>query len=118
MNTLIWYPKCSTCKNAKKYLDDNNIKFNLRDIKEQKLNEKELGELIKKSNLDIKTFFNTSGLVYRSLNLKDKLQNMSYDKKIKLLASDGMLVKRPIFIYKDKILVGFKEKSWNEVIKY
>ena len=117
MNTLIWYPKCSTCKNAKKYLDDNKIEINLRDIKLEKLNEKELDEIIKKSNLDIKSFFNTSGLLYRGMNLKDKLPNMTYEEKIKLLASDGMLVKRPILIYDDKVLVGFRENKWNEVIK-
>ena len=117
MNTLIWYPKCSTCKNAKKYLDDKNIEINLRDIKEEKLNAKELDKLIKKSNLDIKYFFNTSGLVYRNLNLKDKLPNMTYEEKLELLASDGMLVKRPILIFNDKVLIGFKKNIWDETIK-
>ena len=117
MNTLIWYPKCSTCRNAKKYLDDKNIKVNLKDIKLEKLNEKELDEIITKSNLDIKSFFNTSGLVYRNLGLKDKLPNMKYEEKIKLLASDGMLVKRPILLYNDKVLVGFRQNKWDEIIK-
>ena len=102
MNVLIWYPKCSTCKNAKKYLEDNNIKFDLRDIKCETPNTKELYKLISLSNKDIKAFFNTSGLVYKKLNL---------------LANDGMLIKRPILIYNDKVLVGFKKDVWNEIIK-
>ena len=117
MNTLIWYSKCSTCKNAKKYLDENNIKVNLRDIKENNPTKEELDELIKKSNLDIKSFFNTSGLVYKSLNLKDKLQSMSFEEKIQILASDGMLVKIPILLYNNKVLVGFKKNEWDELIK-
>lgn len=117
MNVLIWYPKCSTCKNAKKYLEDNNIKFDLRDIKCETPNTKELDKLISLSNKDIKAFFNTSGLVYKKLNLKDKLQEMSYDEKLNLLANDGMLIKRPILIYNDKVLVGFKKDVWNEIIK-
>lgn len=117
MNVLIAYPKCSTCKKAEKYLKDNNIGYSYRNIKENKLNIEELKDIIDKSKKDIKVFFNTSGLVYRSLNLKDKLSSMNTKEKIKLLASDGMLVKRPILIYKDKILVGFKEKEYNKLIK-
>lgn len=117
MNTLIWYPKCSTCKNAKKYLDDKNIKVQLRDIKENNPSREELKEIITKSGKDIKSFFNTSGLIYRSMNLKDKLPNMSIKEKVEILASDGMLVKRPILIYNDKVLVGFKKNEWDEVIK-
>lgn len=117
MNTLIWYPKCSTCKNVKKYLDDKNIKVSLRDIKENRLSKEELNEIINKSNKDIKSFFNTSGLVYRNLNLKDKLQSMSFEEKIQILASDGMLVKRPILLYNNKVLVGFKKNEWDELIK-
>ena len=117
MNILIGYPKCTTCKKSEKYLCDNNIKYEYRNIKENKLNIEELKDIIDKSKKDIQAFFNTSGLVYRSLNLKDKLQHMDREEKIKLLASDGMLVKRPILIYKDKILVGFKEKEYDKLIK-
>ena len=117
MNILIWYPKCSTCKNAKKYLEEKKIEFILRDIKEERLNARKLDKLINKSNLDIKSFFNTSGLVYKDLKLKDKLLTMNYQEKLNLLASNGMLVKRPIFIYNDSVLVGFKKNTWNEIIK-
>jgi len=117
MNTLIWYPRCSTCKNAKRYLDERNVKYNLRDIKEDRLSVKELEEIINLSKKDIKCFFNTSGLVYKKLRLKDKLPNMTSDEKTKLLASDGMLVKRPIFIYDNNVLIGFKKDNWEEIIK-
>lgn len=117
MNLFIGYPKCSTCKKAEKYLECNNVKYNYRNIKDEKLNEEELKNIISKSNMDIKRFFNTSGLVYRSMDLKNKLDSMSFDDKIKLLASDGMLVKRPIFINDDKVLVGFNEKNYESIIK-
>lgn len=117
MNTFICYPKCSTCKKALKFLKENNINYELRDIKLNNPNKEELDKLIKLSGKDIKTFFNTSGLLYRSLELKDKIPNMSYEEKLELLASDGMLVKRPIFVTNDDALVGFKEKEWNKLIK-
>ena len=117
MNTFICYPKCSTCKKALNFLKENNINYDLRDIKLNNPNKEELDKLIKLSGKDIKHFFNTSGLLYRSLGLKDKIPNMSYDEKLELLASDGMLVKRPIFVTNDDALVGFKENEWIKLIK-
>ena len=113
---FIEYPKCSTCKKAKKWLDDHNIKYEDRHIVEQNPTAEELAKWIEKSGYEIKKFFNTSGLKYKELNLKEKLPNMSDNKKIKLLASDGMLVKRPILISDKVVLLGFKEKEW-EVLK-
>ena len=104
---FIWYPKCSTCQKAKKWLDDNNIEYTLRDIVLETPTEEELSVWIKESGLDIKKFFNTSGMKYRELGLKDKLDNMSFGDKIKLLSSDGMLIKRPLIVG-DKIIPGFK----------
>ena len=104
---FIWLPKCSTCQRAKKWLDDNGIKYTLRDIVLNTPSEEELKIWINKSGLDIKSFFNTSGLKYRNLGLKDKLDSMSFDDKVKLLSSDGMLIKRPLLIG-DKIIAGFK----------
>ena len=111
---FIWYPKCSTCKNAKKFLDDRNIIYTLRDIKEDIPSEKELDNLIKKYDIEVNKLFNTSGLVYRELNLKDKLNNISYEEKIKLLSSNGMLIKRPILITDNRLLIGFKIKQWED----
>ena len=113
---FIEYPKCSTCQKAKKWLDNNNIKYEKRDIKELNPTEDELVKWYKLSGYPLKKFFNTSGLKYKELDLKNKLENMSDDEKIKLLSSDGMLVKRPIIIDGDKILLGFKEVEW-EIIK-
>lgn len=104
---FIWLPKCSTCQKAKKWLDNNGIKYTLRDIVLDTPSEEELKIWINKSGLDIKSFFNTSGLKYRNLGLKDKMDSMSFDDKIKLLSSDGMLIKRPLLIG-DKIIAGFK----------
>ena len=104
---FIWLPKCSTCQKAKKWLDDNGIKYTLRDIVLDTPSEEELKIWINKSGLDIKSFFNTSGLKYRNLGLKDKMDGMSFDDKVKLLSSDGMLIKRPLLIG-DKIIAGFK----------
>ena len=117
MVTFICYDKCSTCKKAEKFLLDNKIEYVKRDIKSNNPSSKELDIFIKRSNLDIKSFFNTSGLIYRNLNLKDKLSNMSYDEKLDLLSSDGMLVKRPILLINDVVLVGFDEKKWISIIK-
>lgn len=111
MNILIGYPKCSTCKKAELFLKNNNISYKYRNIKEDKLNKEELDSIIKLSNLDINKFFNTSGLVYRNLNLKEKIKDMTYDEKLDILSSDGMLVKRPIFIFENKVSLGYKELS-------
>ena len=112
MINFIEYPKCSTCIKAKKFLKDHNIKFSDRHIVEDKLNKDEIKALHLKSNLDIKRFFNTSGNVYKSLKLKDKLPDMSLEEKYEVLASDGMLVKRPIVEGDDYVLVGFKENEY------
>lgn len=112
---LIEYPKCSTCKKAKKWLDDNNIAYKDRHIVEENPSFEELKKWITSSGLPIKRFFNTSGIVYRELGLKDKLPAMTEDEQIELLSSNGMLVKRPLIIGEDLILVGFKEKEWEQM---
>lgn len=109
---FICYPKCSTCQKAQKWLDANGISYELRDIKEQNPTLEELTEWYKKSGLPLKKFFNTSGLLYRSMDLKNKLANMTEQEQLELLASDGMLVKRPIVITDELVLVGFKESDW------
>lgn len=114
-NLLIWYPKCSTCQKAKKFLEENNMIFEERHIVEETPTKEELKTWIKQSGLEIKKFFNTSGLKYKELNLKEKLENMTEEEKIEVLASNGMLIKRPLWISKQKILVGFKEKEWREI---
>lgn len=114
-NLLVWYPKCSTCQKAKKWLEANNISFAERHIVEETPSKEELEKWIKQSGLEIKKFFNTSGLKYKELNLKEKLPNMSDIEKIELLASNGMLIKRPLLINDKVILVGFKEKEWEEL---
>lgn len=113
-NLFVCYPKCSTCKKAKSFLNDNNIEVEERDIKEDRPGQEELKKWIDRSGLPIKRFFNTSGMKYRELNLKDRLEDMTDDEKIELLSTDGMLVKRPILIKNDIVLVGFKEKEWQE----
>lgn len=113
---FIEYPKCSTCKKAMKYLDDKNIKYEDRNIVECNPTKDELSSWIKMSSKDINKFFNTSGLKYRELNLKDKLKEMSDLEKIELLSSDGMLVKRPIIVSNDKVLVGFKKSEWESLV--
>ena len=114
---LIEYPKCTTCKKAKNYLQSHNISFEDRHIVEQNPDEKELKQWIKQSGLPIKKFFNTSGMKYRELELKDKLPNMSEEEQIALLATDGMLIKRPLLISKEFVLTGFKEKEWEEALQ-
>ena len=116
MIKFICYPKCTTCQKAKKWLDDNKIEYELRDIKEDNPTLEELTAWYKQSGLPLKKFFNTSGLLYKSMELKDKLPTMSEEEQLKLLASDGMLVKRPIVIGEDFVLVGFKENEWGEKI--
>lgn len=108
------YPKCTTCKKAKKWLVDQNIAFDDRNIKEENPSKEELQEWYKISDQPLKKFFNTSGMIYRDLGLKDKLQSMSEEEQLELLASDGMLVKRPLAIGEDFVLIGFKEKEWEE----
>jgi len=111
------YPRCSTCQKAKKWLEENSIKFTERDIVKDKLTEKELKEFFKKSGKELKKFFNTSGILYRELELKDKLPEMTEDEMFKLLATDGKLVKRPMIVTKDFVLNGFKEEEWKEKLK-
>lgn len=111
---FIEYPKCSTCVKAKKWLVENQISYEDRHIVTENPKKEELREWILKSGYPIKKFFNTSGLKYKELNLKDKLATMNDDEKIELLASDGMLVKRPLIIDNDSILVGFKVAEWEQ----
>ena len=106
------YPPCSTCKKAKAWLDSHGIAYEARHIKEQNPSYEELSQWLKISGLPVKKFFNTSGLQYKALQLKDKLPTMSENEQFELLASDGMLVKRPILIGDDFVLVGFKEADW------
>ena len=106
------YPKCSTCKKARKFLEEKGVAFEDRDIKEKNPTADELKEWIAKSGLPVKKFFNTSGMLYRQMELKDKLPNMSEQEMIELLATDGMLVKRPILVSEDKVLVGFRQAEW------
>ena len=110
------YPKCSTCRKAKKWLDENNIEYESRHIIEDNPAASELREWWKISGLPLKRFFNTSGMKYRELKLKDKLPDMSEDEQLDLLATDGMLVKRPILVGDDVVLVGFKVKEWEELL--
>ncbi len=117
MLKFICYPKCTTCQKAKKWLDDNKIEYELRDIKQANPTLEELTEWYKKSGLPLKKFFNTSGLLYKSMDLKNKLPDMTEDEMLQLLSTDGMLVKRPILVGNDFVLVGFKEVEWNEKIK-
>ena len=114
---FVCYPKCTTCQKAEKYLIENNISFDKRDIKQDNPSLEELKIWYKKSNLPLKRFFNTSGLQYKNLNLKDKLPNMTEQEQLDLLATDGMLVKRPLLIGTDFVVVGFKEQEWGTVIK-
>lgn len=113
---FICYSKCSTCKKAQKWLDQLGLDYNMRDIKEDKPTFDELKLWHEQSKLPIKGFFNTSGVLYRQLNLKDKLADMSVEDQIQLLATDGMLVKRPILIDNEKVLVGFKSEEWEEAL--
>lgn len=111
------YPKCTTCKRAKKFLDENNMKYEDRNIKEDNPTVEELKEWHTKSGLPLKRFFNTSGMLYREMGLKDKLPEMSEEEQYQLLATDGMLVKRPILVTETTVCVGFKEAEWEVVGK-
>lgn len=109
---VLCYPKCTTCQKALKWLDDHSVQYEVRNIKEDNPTIEELTEWYNKSGLDIKRFFNTSGLLYKSMELKDRLPGMSDDEKLALLSTDGMLVKRPLIISGKGIYTGFKEKEW------
>ena len=116
MIKFICHPKYTTCQKALRWLDDNKIEYELRDIKENNPSLEELSAWYKMSGLPLKKFFNTSGLLYKSMELKDKLPTMSDEEQLKLLATDGMFVKRPLVIGEGFVLVGFKESEWNEKI--
>ena len=115
MYTVLCYSKCSTCQKALKYLDEKKINYIKRDLKEDKPDYDLLKKLVELSKLDINKFFNTSGKLYRELNLKDKLATMSFEEKLQLLASDGMLVKRPILYSDNLVIVGKNEKAYDEL---
>lgn len=112
---FVCYPKCTTCQKAKKWLSEREMKFEERDIKEDNPTKEELTAWYQKSGLPLKRFFNTSGMLYKEMQLKDKLSDMSEDEQLSLLATDGMLVKRPIVVTEEKVLVGFKEKEWENL---
>lgn len=116
MLKFICYPKCTTCQKAKMWLDENKVQYELRDIKIDNPTLSELTEWYEKSGLPLKKFFNTSGLLYKSLELKTKLPTMTEDEMLKLLSTDGMFVKRPLLIGDKFVLVGFKEKEWEEKV--
>ena len=111
------YPKCSTCQKAKKWLQENSVAFTERDIVKDNPTEAELKKFLKKSKKELKKFFNTSGILYREMELKDKLPTMTEEEMLKLLATDGKLVKRPMIVTKDVVLNGFKEEEWKELLK-
>ena len=111
---FICYSKCTTCQKAKKWLDEKNISYQERAIKAENPGYEDLKDWLAVSGLPVKKFFNTSGLLYKEMNLKDRLPQMSEDEQLRLLASDGMLVKRPLLIGGDWVLVGFKETEWSE----
>lgn len=117
MNILfLEYPKCSTCQKAKKWLDAHNISYEDRHIKEQNPTAEELKEWHEKSGMELKKFFNTSGMLYKEMALKDKLPNMTPEEQYDLLATDGMLVKRPLIVTDQTVLTGFKEADWEKVL--
>lgn len=115
MIKFICYPKCTTCQKAKKWLDDNNIEYELRDIKENNPTFEELTSWHEKSGAPLKKLFNTSGLLYKSMELKTKLPNMTEREMLALLSTDGMLVKRPLLISENLVLIGFKESEWSKI---
>lgn len=109
---FLCYPKCTTCKKAQKWLDENNIQYTFRDIKENNPSYEELAKWYKISGMPLKKFFNTCGLLYKSMELKNKLPNMTEEEMLNLLATDGMLVKRPLLVSDDFVLIGFKVADW------
>lgn len=112
---FICYPKCTTCQKAKKWLDDNGIAYEQRNIKEENPTIEELNNWWKRCTVPARKLFNTSGLMYKSLGLKDKLSIMSEEEQLSLLATDGMLVKRPLLVSEEKVLIGFKETEWEKL---
>ena len=113
---FLCYPKCSTCQKAQKWLEEKGIPFEIRHIKEQNPSYEELECWYRRSGMHLKKFFNTSGLLYKSMNLKEKLLTMSEEEQLSLLASDGMLVKRPILVSGENVLVGFRESEWEKLL--
>lgn len=116
-NLFLEYPKCSTCKKAKTWLENNNIDFEDRDIVVNNPNKEELTLWYKKSGFELKKFFNTSGILYREMGLKDKLKDMSEEEMIELLSTNGMLIKRPLIVTEDSIILGFKEENYEKLKK-
>ncbi|BBM54978.1 arsenate reductase family protein [Leptotrichia wadei] len=117
MNKVYCYPRCTTCKKAVKWLEENGIEYEYKHIVEETPSKEEIKKYYEKSGLPLKKFFNTSGNVYKQMNLKEKLAEMSEDEQFELLASNGMVLKRPLFVGKDFVLVGFKEAEWAEKLK-
>lgn len=117
MLLFVQYPKCTTCQKAKAWLDEKGAAYDDRHIKEQNPTYEELKEWHKKSGLPLRKFFNTSGLLYKSMKLKDKLPDMSEEEQLRLLATDGMLVKRPILVGENFVLVGFKSETWQDALQ-
>ena len=111
-----WYPGCITCQKAKKWLDENNLPYTARHVRDEKPSLEEITEWYKRSGLPLKRFFNTSGKLYAAYGLKDKLADMTEEEQLALLASDGMLIKRPVLVTEDKVLVGFKSAEWAEAL--
>ena len=114
--TFLCYPKCTTCQKSRKWLDEQGADYTLRDIKEDNPTKEELADWYRRSGLPLKRFFNTSGLQYKALGLKDKLPSMSEEEQLALLSTDGMLVKRPILVTEKKVLPGFREAEWREAL--
>lgn len=114
---FLWYPKCTTCQRAKKWLDDNGVAYEARHVKEENPTAEELKEWYRRSGFPLKRFFNASGLLYKSMGLKEKLAQMSEEEQILLLASDGMLVKRPVIVCEDFVIVGFRQKEWEKELR-
>ena len=114
---FIQYPPCSTCQKAKKWLDANGVSYTARHIKEENPSYEELKRWYERSGLPLKKFFNTSGLLYKSMNLKEKLPTMTEEEQLQLLATDGMLVKRPLVVLEDRVLTGFREAEWEKTLK-
>ncbi len=112
----VCYPKCTTCQKAQKWLDSKNISYTVRNIKEENPTQEELRAWWKQSGLPLKKFFNTSGMEYRALGLKDRLASMSEEEQLALLATSGMLVKRPLLVGENTVLVGFQEAQWEEAL--
>jgi transcriptional regulator, spx/mgsR family len=117
MNKVYCYPRCTTCKKAIKWLDENGIEYEYKHIVEETPSKEDIKRYYKESGLPLKRFFNTSGNVYKEMNLKEKLAEMSENEQFELLASNGMVLKRPLFVGKDFVLVGFKEAEWAEKLK-